>query len=125
MSRVKHTAEEKRAIDRAWWALRAMTERSYKAEDLMERGYRMERRERSSSYAAKALMVGTASENWNSRAGTLFSFAEGCMLAALAAAEGKRLSEPSDWRKFKRLAGPAREAHWAAVHRALDQINAA
>ncbi len=118
----KHTAAERRAIDRAWSALDRMACRSYKAERLLSDGLKLERRERSNPTSARALMVSTAADNWDSKAGVLFSFAEGCMMAALAAAEAHRVAPTADWRRFKRLARLAHTAHWCAVHRALDRI---
>ena len=118
----KHTAAERRAIDRAWSALERMACRSYKAERMMSDGLRLERRERSSTTSGRAMMVSSASEAWNARAETLFSYAEGCRLAALAAAEAHRVAPAVDWRRFKRLARLAGKAHWCAVHRSLDRI---
>lgn len=124
----KYTAAEKRAIDAAYNKLAYVCRlASYKCENMLEDGYKIERRERSNAYSARALMVETASEDYNARANTLYTYADGCRLAALAASEARRvaLSYPErtkHWRRFLRLAKPAQEAHRAAISRALDAI---
>lgn len=126
MAATKHTAEEKRAIDRAWSALVRLVEANSTADRMVEEGYKLERRERSNMHAARALMVEAASDDWNARAEGLFRLAPGCRMAAMAAAEGRRIAKAYDrmehWRRFKRLARASREAHWSAVERALDAI---
>lgn len=116
----KHTAKQRRAIDTAWSRLVYLADQDHSAGIALADALKIERRERGSITAARALIVDCAAKEWPSVAG-LYGVSRGCQLGAIVGAEMRRKGG-ADWQRFLDAAKESRAAHDAWIHASLDAI---
>lgn len=120
MSKVEHTASERRAIAAAWDAAARVVECDHRAERDLWDGLKIDRRERGSMWAAKALLA-ECFYNPPAETSGFFALARGCQMAAILGAH--YAARPGYYHEAKATTAAACEAaHNAAVHRALAAI---